>query len=136
MRDHQFAHAPDRGHIDGKRLVPNLLGGGFRRPAGDDARVVEQDVDAAEFGESPLDDAGTIVGLGMIRFDKYAACAPVSLISFSTRSPNSTRRPVMTRSAPSSANKSAVAFPIPDVAPVMMATLFESFFMSFSPSQG
>lgn len=34
----------------------------------------------------------------------------------------------MTRSAPSSANKSAVAFPIPDVAPVIMATLFESFF--------
>src|SRR3972149_862708 len=32
----------------------------------------------------------------------------------------------MTRSAPSSANKSAVAFPIPDVAPVTIATLFES----------
>ncbi len=75
MWEDQLAHAPDRGHIDGKRLVPDLFRGCFCCAAGDDACVVEEDVDAAEFGESPFDDAGTIIGLGMIRFDEYATCA-------------------------------------------------------------
>src|SRR5215212_3821811 len=56
--------------------------------------------------------------------------APCCLISSTTRSPNSARRPVMTTSAPSSANRKAVALPIPDVAPVMIATLFDSFMAS------
>jgi hypothetical protein len=38
--------------------------------------------------------------------------------------PKLTRRPVTTKSAPSSANRNAVALPIPDVPPVMMATFF------------
>src|SRR5512142_14834 len=57
------------------------------------------------------------------------------LISFSTPRPKSTRRPVMTRSAPSSANKRAVALPIPEVAPVMIATLCKSLFIVSSLPQ-
>src|SRR3989304_4847914 len=52
---------------------------------------------------------------------------PLCLHSASTIFPNPMRLPVKTRSAPSSAKRSAVAFPIPLVAPVMIAVLFFNF---------
>ena len=55
--------------------MPVFFGHGFGGPAGDDARVVEQDVDATELGQGPLDNAGAGLGVGVVRLDELAGAS-------------------------------------------------------------
>ncbi len=52
--------------------MPVFFGYGFGSAAGDDARVVEQDVDAPELGQGPLDNAGAGLGVGVVRLEEPA----------------------------------------------------------------
>ncbi len=52
--------------------MPVIFGDGFGGTAGDDAGVVEQDVDAAVFGKGSLDDAGAGFRVGVVRLDELA----------------------------------------------------------------
>src|SRR3990172_1848959 len=61
-----------------------------------------------------------------------SACPPANSIAFATRSKASLRRPVIATRAPSCANRSAIASPIPDPPPVTIAVLF---FSLIAPSQ-
>jgi hypothetical protein len=52
--------------------LPIFFADSFRCPLGDDASIVEQDVEATKFGQGMLDNTGASPGVGMIRLEKAA----------------------------------------------------------------
>ena len=87
-----------------------------------EACIVDHDVDRPEFGPDLLDRGDDRVGVGDVEHDAARRAAGVRMRS-TTASTRSRLRSVTATLAPSSANRKAVARPMPDAAPVMTTTL-------------
>ena len=118
MRDGALAQPELRGQIDRQRAVPIVLRHGLGQRIGGDPGIVHQDVELAEAGIASADDR--LAGVAR-RPRFFRRCAMRSA------PPCASARPLPGRStastwAPSSANSWALAAPIPEAAPVTMAT--------------
>ena len=123
-RDHpgqdRVNDAEDRVDVDGEELVP-----GVRVAVGDVAGDVEpgigeEDVDAAEGVARPRDDRS--ISAGRVRSaGSDEACRPPA--SPATSASRSRERPTRATRTPSAARASAVARPMPELAPVTRAVL-------------
>ncbi len=117
-------------HVDIEHLPP-LVDGRVDAAEDEDRRVVDQDVDRAKgrdrLGRHPRD--ARLVG--DVRPDEQRPAAGL-LDAFGGVRPVDSSRSAITTAAPSSANSSAVARPIPAPAPVITATFPASRFMARS----
>src|SRR5919202_1372883 len=117
---------PRSGQINGDDLVPHLERRLKKRHLTLDARVIYQDVEASELPDTMLDQGSNILGLCDVRSSgdgppSSALYLLDNVLGFSGMALVSTAA-----AAPSAAKARAMAFPMPDDAPVTTATLFSS----------
>src|SRR5262249_9559414 len=123
LLDRRAPHQEDRGHVGVHHVYPVVKAHLVDRLAGGDSGVVDHDVDPAmclhDLGEQRVH----IGFLGHIGGRAPTPAAPpLPRISATMPSSTSLRRATSTVLAPSAAKFSAMALPMPELAPVTMAT--------------
>ena len=112
----------DTPNVDIESPAILFFGDLIERPPDLDTGIVEGDIEAAVGGQDEVDRLLDVGVLGDIRANKCCDSAGLVNLRGDLRASFS-RRPVITTFAPASAKASAVALPIPEVAPVMRTTL-------------
>ena len=120
------AQRPDELHVEvaDQVFVDEVLDGtGGRRRTARQGRAVDQDVQPAQGVGGGVDDAVDLLAVGGVKGHRMARRPVVSAISAAVASRSGMEREPTTTSAPSRASSSAIALPMPRLAPPTNANL-------------